>query len=95
MSLLVLNLLALFLIGFLQDALSAYYLRLVQEERPGIATVISFVHSILGWGVWCWFMYQFQHPDALSGVQAVINSAGGAFGTYLGLRRPGEKKGIS
>lgn len=90
---LLVSLLSLFLIGFVQDALNAYYLTLVQDQRVIFATIISFIHSILGWMIWAWFMYQFQHPDALSGVQAVVNSMGGAVGTFMGLRRPGQKKG--
>lgn len=91
MSLLV-SLVALFFIGFVQDALSAYYLKLVQDKKLFFASFVSFLHSVVGWAVWGWFMFQFQNPDALSGVQAVINSIGGACGTYLGLKRPTEKK---
>jgi hypothetical protein len=91
MSLLVLlNIIALFVIGFLQDILGAYYLRLVNEQRYIFATFISFIHSLVGWGVWVWFMYQFQNSETMTGMQAVIYSVGGAFGTFLGLRKPGS-----
>lgn len=88
--LLVFNLLALFTIGFVQDVLGAYYLRLVTEQRYIFATMISFIHSLVGWGIWIWFIYQFQNAEAMSGFQAVIYSAGGAIGTYLGLKKPGS-----
>lgn len=91
MSLLLLNLLALFVISFLQDILSAYYLRLVNEQRLVLATVISFIHSMIGWAIWLWFMYQFKNPETLSGLQAFAASLGGAAGTFMGLRKPGEK----
>jgi len=90
-SLLILNAFILFLIGFIQDVLGAYYLRLVTEQRLFLATGISFVHSILGWAIWFWFMYQFQNPQyVMSGADAVILSVGGAVGTFMGLRRPGH-----
>lgn len=91
MSLLVINLVALFLVSFFQDVLSAYYLRLVSEERIIAATFISFIHSLVGWGVWVWFVYQFQNPDTLSGLQAVSAAFGSAAGTFFGLRKPGQK----
>lgn len=91
--LLILNILALFGIGFLQDILGAYYLRLVNEQRYIFATFISFVHSMVAWATWLWFMYQFQNSEAMTGVQAVIYSIGGALGTFLGLRRPGKHPG--
>lgn len=89
--LLVMNVIALFIIGFLQDILGAYYLRLVTEQRLVVATLISFIHSILAWAVWIWFMYQFQNSETLTGFQAVVYSVGGAIGTFLGLRKPGTK----
>ena len=90
MNLLVINLLALFVIGFLQDILGAYYLRLVTEQRLITATLISFVHSMIGWMIWIWFMYQFQNSETLTGFQALIYSIGGALGTFMGLRKPGK-----
>lgn len=89
--LLLLNVLALFVIGFLQDVLGAYYLRLVTEQRLFTATFISFLHSIVGWAIWIWFMYQFQNSETMTGFQAVIYSFGGAIGTFMGLRKPGAK----
>lgn len=91
--LLVLNVIALFVIGFLQDILGAYYLRLVTENRIIFATVISFVHSLVGWVTWLWFMYLFQNSEAMTGFQAFVYSVGSAFGTFLGLRRPGKTHG--
>ena len=91
--LLFLNIIALFVIGFLQDILGAYYLRLVTEQRYVAATFISFLHSIVAWGIWVWFMVQFQNSGTMTGVQAVIYSVGGAAGTFLGLRKPGSKPG--
>lgn len=91
--LLVFNIVALFVIGFLQDILGAYYLRLVNENRIIFATFISFIHSILAWGVWVWFMYLFQNSEAMTGFQAVVYSIGGAIGTFLGLRKPGQVAG--
>lgn len=72
--------------------LGAYYLRLVNEQRIILATIISFVHSIIAWGIWLFFMYQFQNAESMTGVQAVIHSVGSAFGTFLGLRKPGAPK---
>lgn len=94
MILLVVNLIALFIVGFLQDVLGAYYLRLVNEQRIILATFISFVHSVLGWAIWVYFMYLFQNSETMTGLQAVIHSIGGAFGTFLGLRKPGMNKPI-
>lgn len=94
LSLLVANLLALFVISFIQDILGAYYLRLVNEQRLVLATIISFIHSMLAWAIWLWFMYQFQNPENLSGLQAFIASLGSAIGTFYGLRKPGEKTKI-
>lgn len=92
MSLLVVNLIALFVIGFLQDVLGTYYLRLVNEHRFALATVISFVHNIVGWAIWFWFLYQFQNPNyVMSGLDATIWSLGGAAGTYIALRKPSVK----
>jgi len=91
MSLLVINLLTLFFVSFLQDILSAYYLRLVTEERIIFATFISFIHSLVSWGIWLWFVYQFQNPDSLSGLQAVFAAFGSAMGTFFGLRKTGHK----
>jgi len=93
-SSLIFNLLILFLVGFLQDLLSAYYLRLVQDQRLLLATFISFIHSLVGWAIWIWFMYQFQNPETMGGLQAVAISAGGSLGTYFGLRRPYDKRNI-
>jgi hypothetical protein len=82
-----------FIIGFIQDILGAYYLRLVNEQRLFFATFISFVHSIIGWLIFVWFMALFQNSEAMTGVQAFIYSVGSALGTYLGLRKPGKKIG--
>lgn len=87
--LLIINLILLFLIGFVQDLLSAYYLRLVTEQRLLMATFISFVHSIIAWLILIWCMYLLQNKEAMTAFQMVIYSAGAAFGTFLGLRRPG------
>jgi len=91
--LLVINIAVLFIIGFLQDILGAYYLRLVTEQRYVFATFIRFIHSIVAWGIWVFFMYQFQNSETMTGIQAVIYSVGGALGTFLGLRKPGSKPG--
>lgn len=86
--LLVVNLLLLFVIGFVQDILGAFYLRLVTEQKLILATSISFLHSLVGWLIWGWFMYQLQNPEAMTGFQAVVYSLGGAIGTFLGLKKP-------
>ena len=86
----VISLFALFLTGFIQDALSGYYLRLVNEHRVKMAVFISFVHSMIAWAIWLYFMYQFQQQETMSGVQAVVHSFGGAMGTALALRSPNK-----
>jgi len=91
----VLSVVALFLANLVQELLSAYYLRCVNEERPTRATCVAFVHSLIGWALWFWFLHQFESKEAANGLQAFICSAGGAVGTYFGLRKPGEKKGIT
>ena len=92
--LLVANLLIMFIVGFIQDILGAYYLRLVTEQRIILATVISFVHNIIGWIIFVWFLALFQDSETMTGVQAIIYSVGSTFGTFLGLRKPGKKVGI-
>lgn len=91
MSLLVINLIAMFIIGFIQDVLGAYYLRLVTEQRLLLATFVSFMHSIIGWAIFVWFMALFQNSEAMTGIQAFIYSIGSALGTWMGLRKPGQK----
>lgn len=88
---LLVNLLALFVIGFIQDLLGAYYLRLVNENRAKTAAFISFIHSMFGWLIWMWFMYQFQHSESMTGYQAVAHSIGGSLGVWLGIRKPADK----
>lgn len=80
-----------FIIGFIQDVLGAYYLRLVTEQRLILATIISFLHSIIGWGIFVWFMALFQNSEAMTGIQALVYSVGASVGTYMGLRKPGQK----
>lgn len=87
-----LSALALFVTNFIQELLSAYYLRCVTEEKYIKATVVSFVHSIIGWMMWFWFMHQFANKENLSGLDAFICSCGSAMGTYMGLKKPTEKK---
>jgi hypothetical protein len=67
MSLLLINLIVMFVIGFIQDILGAYYLRLVTEQRLLWATFIGFVHSIIGWVIFVWFMSLFKSSEAMTG----------------------------
>ena len=88
---LLVNFILLFLIGFVQDLLSAYYLRLVTEHRYLLATFISFVHSIIAWMIMIWCIHLLQSKEAMSAFQMIIYSAGAAAGTFLALRKPGGK----
>ncbi len=86
MSLLVINIIILSLVGFVNDSLNTYYIRLVAEGRTKLATLINFVHSMVGWTIWIWFLHQFQTAEALTAFQMFIYSLGGAAGTYISLQ---------
>ena len=91
MSLLVINIIILLFVGFINDSLNTYYIRLISERRSALATLVNFIHSMVGWAIWIWFMHQFQSAEAMTAFQMFIYSLGGAAGTYMGLR--GSKPG--
>lgn len=86
MSLLVL--IILFCVGILQDALSARYLRYVQDNHIKSAVFLSVVITLLGCSVWMELLNQFlqKHYGAI-----IAYSLGGGIGTWLGLLKKKEE----
>lgn len=73
---------ALFAIGLFQDALSAFYLRLVSERRIVAASFISVLITLIGYSVLVTLIDQ-MIVGGIANVAAY--SIGGGVGTYIGL----------
>lgn len=84
MNLPVITLLLLFVVGIIQDALCAFYLVLVRDNRYIVASFLSIIITILSYGVWAVFINQ-TLETSMSGL--AVYSVGGGIGTYLGLRK--------
>jgi len=72
----------LFILGIFQDALSAFYLRLVSERRIVLASVISVVITLVS----CLVLAGLIESLIAGGFHNIAAYAvGGGIGTYLGL----------
>lgn len=74
--------LILFLLGIFQDALSAFYLRLVSERRILLASFISVLITFVGYIVLISLVEQ-MIVGGLANLAAY--ALGGGVGTYIGL----------
>jgi uncharacterized protein YebE (UPF0316 family) len=73
---------ALFAIGLFQDALSAFYLRLVSERRIVAASFISVLITFIGYSVLVTLIEQMIVGGLLN---VAAYAVGGGVGTYIGL----------
>lgn len=75
---------ALFAMGLFQDALSAFYLRLVSEKRIVAASIVSVLITFIGYTV----LVAIIESLVAGGVANIAAYAfGGGCGTYIGLYR--------
>ena len=82
MASMLLVLIALFILGIIQDALSAFYLRLVSERRIILASLISAVITLVG----CLVLAGLIESLMAGGFHNIAAYAiGGGIGTYAGL----------
>lgn len=73
---------ALFILGIFQDALSAFYLRLVSERRIILASIISVIITLVGYLV----LAALIESLVAGGLHNIVAYAlGGGIGTYVGL----------
>ena len=91
MSLLVL--IALFIIGLVQDILAALYLRCVSEEKYKLAALLSIIITLLAYGVWIALVEQFLSSGGFG--YLLVYSIGGGIGTYLAFIKKGGKSARS
>ena len=87
------RLLLLFLIGFVQDALSASFFSYAKKNKITTAAIISVIHTAMANGVWIHLCSLIQTAgESLGGINLLAYCLGGGLGIWWGFKKQQEKK---